>query len=327
MTTATTTGADRRVLGALRTRSWEPAHTSGLRILSAGKEQGQTPNQAGPPSCLAETLEDEGSSGTGSVQFARATGKLRPGRPALGPSRAKGRELGNTGPGGAGALGAEVGRGGGGCPKGGVRANKPPFQPTRSPSKHLLKRRLEVTDRLSSRPGATAAHPRTREPERVGGGDLHPCGPAHPGAGNRTSPARGTLPGKWPAPGLRAKFRDPATSPVPGPRARQGARRRSPKPSPCPGSRLPGPREQAGCASPSGRARVGVLQKGETGGSRSVGRTGKRQAERREQPGARRDCVPGSAPVDGAGPAPTRARCRETRVGRRVLCIKAAVTS
>lgn len=186
-----------------------------------------------------------------------------------------------------------MGRGGGGCPKGGVRANKPPFQPTRSPSKHLLKRRLEGTDRLSSRPGATAAHPRTREPERVGGGDLHSCGPAHPGAGNRTSPTRGTLPGKWPAPGLRAKFRDPATSPVPGPRARQGARRRSPKPSPCPGSRLPGPRWLAGCASPSGRARVGVLQKGE------------------KRPGAGRLGEPGSGrPSAGNSPVRAETACR-----------------
>lgn len=52
-----------------------------------------------------------------------------------------------------------------------------------------------------------------------------------------------------------------------------------------------------------------------------------RSADRAEQPPPRHGSPHGSAPVEDAGPAPTRAGCRETRVGRRVLCIKAAVTS
>lgn len=132
-----------------------------------------------------------------------------------------------------------------------------------------------------------------------------------------------TLPGKEPAPGLRAKFRDPATSPVPGPWARQGARRRGPKLPPPPAAAYLDPGGRRG-AHPRPAARGSACCRGETGGSGSAGRT---ETQRRKQPGARRDCVPGSAPVDGADPAPTRARCWETRVGRRVLCIKAAVTS
>lgn len=51
----------------------------------------QTPNQAGPPSCLAETLGDEGSPGTRSVQPARATGKLRPCTARFGTQQGQGQ--------------------------------------------------------------------------------------------------------------------------------------------------------------------------------------------------------------------------------------------
>lgn len=147
--------------------------------------------------------------------------------------------------------------------------------------------------------------------------------PPRPGRRGRTLPGReqgaraaGEVPrsGNFPDSGTAG----PARCASPGPR----------EPEPL-GRRLPGPRGRAGCASPV-RRRVGALRRGEErggAGSRAgQGRAGQR-GERRDDPRRAAAARLLSASVEGAGPAPTRARCRETRVGRRVLCIKAAVTS
>lgn len=123
-------------------------------------------------------------------------------------------------------------------------------------------------------------------------------------------PRSGNFPGPGTAGGPGARRRSPASPSPPAaaylaPRGRRGAHSRSGRRSVC----CSGAR--------SGRTRVALGGKGR-GGSRGESWTGPRRAA---------GCWLGSAPGDDASPAPTRAGCRETRVGRRVLCIKAAVTS
>lgn len=274
VTTATTTGADLPALAAQRATSWEPARTSGLRSLSAGKEQGPVPK---PRTRLVLPLAWQGPSETREARERCCLQKLREifGRaePASGLGGTKGRELGqhwSRRGRHAGSRGGTRGRGMSQGKRPGKRASFPAnWVPLKTLSETAPRRELASSPRA---PGLVLPNLAPGRRQRVGGGGggaTSPLWPSKPGAGNPTSPARadradpagaGEVPRSGNFLGGGAAGRARCVSPEP----------RDPEP---PGRRLPGPRGPAGCASPV-RPRVGVLPKGEKWAG--AGRRGRR---------------------------------------------------
>lgn len=217
-------------------------------------------------------------------------------------------------------------------PKGGVRANDPfPRQ------LHALKQLSETAPGKEaaplSAPQSLPCPPRTwvqaKGPEWAA---ASPPRPREPEAGNptcRPRPRGRPLPGRELAPGC-GRSSPLRQLPRPRDRGRAGqvrvarappARALRPQltwPPGAGGVRMPG--LVAGRCAAEERAAGGR-------GSRGAGRDVAVARREQERPPLRRGRSLGSAPAEDASPAPTRAGCRETRVGRRVLCIKAAVTS
>lgn len=263
-------------------------------MTSAGKAQGPVPKPRTRVALPVAPRRDERSPGTNSVQPPRATEKLRGRTSPFGPQRGQGRGTRATPFPSCRCARCGGGTPGRGIPKGDSRANESPSRPTRYPLKTVC------AEEGSGHP------PQSCPPSHLGAG-------RGPGEGSEDSRGTAASP-PWPRAGTqvtgtpagtqrhaRSGCQRPGCGEVPrsvnfpGPWAAGPGQVRSPEPrEPKPlGCRLPGARGPAGYASVAGRV-----------------------------------CSSrGSAPVEGGGPTPTRARCRETRVGRRALCIKAAVTS
>lgn len=252
-------------------------------------------------------------------------------QPPPGLGGAKGRELGQHRC----RRGRRAASGGGGVPRKASWQTSPLPSPL-DPSKNTLGNRAEEAAPSPRAPGLALPTPAPGSRQRARWGQRRQRllfrGPARQDAGNPTSPARAEradTPGT--GAGARAAGKVPRSGNFPSPGASGAARCASPEPGETEplGRRLPDPRGRAGCASPV-RRRVGALRRGEerAGAGRLGGQgRGGQRGERRDDPRRAAAARSLSAPVEGAGPAPTRARCRETRVGRRALCIKAAVTS
>lgn len=249
--------------------------------------------QAGPPLLSGRDPGDEEAREHGPCSSARATGKLRPG---TGLSKAKGRELGQHKPRRVRSPGAE-GRGRMSQAEASGQTNllPSPLDPSLNTFSETPRRELAASPAPRGLLLPTLA-PGTRR----GSGVATSSSPlrAQRTRAQVTGPPW-TLPGKEPAPGLRAKFRvilgNFPQSQDYGPSKVRALP--SPKPPPPPAAAYLAPGGK-GCASPSGRVRSGSVESRETGGSGSAGRTETRR------------------------PSPGTARCAETacRVRHPLIC-------
>lgn len=275
--TATTAGTDPPAPGEPRGGNARTPLASAASRLGRSRSLSPNPEVGWSPLLPGRSPR---SRGTGLVKAAKSCGKTSVAH-SKGTWRGQSRagSCGHTGPGRAGARGAEVGRGG---PRGGVRGNKPPTQALDPPERLSEIARKGDVDAALRAPGLVRAALAPDCRQRTQRGSGFPSVAQRAGAQvtrpPRPGPRGSTLPRREPAPGLRAKFPSPATSLAPAPQAEPGARRRGPgSPSSSVAAYL-APRGRRGAHPPSGRgsvrcaaARSGRARGGGAGGVKCAG--------------------------------------------------------